>query len=49
MLGKDGEYHDVTPVPGAVLVNIGDLLQRWTADKYPSTVRAWLEMDSFVS
>ena len=29
-----------------MLVNIGDLLQRWTADKYPSTVRAWLEMDS---
>lgn len=37
IVGKDGEYHDVKPVPGAVLVNVGDLIQRWTADKYPAT------------
>lgn len=37
VLGKDGQYHDVPPLPEAVLVNIGDLMQRWTADKYPST------------
>nr|KAG5711088.1 hypothetical protein BaRGS_004732 [Batillaria attramentaria] len=37
ILGKDGEYHDVPRVPDAVLLNIGDLMQRWTADKYPST------------
>ncbi|XP_025098820.1 2-oxoglutarate-dependent dioxygenase htyE-like isoform X2 [Pomacea canaliculata] len=37
VLGKDGLYHDVTPLPDAVLVNIGDLMQRWTADKYPAT------------
>ncbi|XP_076466872.1 uncharacterized protein LOC143298078 [Babylonia areolata] len=37
ILGKDDQYHDAPPVPGAVIVNVGDLLQRWTADKYPST------------
>lgn len=36
ILGKDGEYHDVASVPGTVLVLVGDLLQRWTADKYPA-------------
>ncbi|XP_076466450.1 uncharacterized protein LOC143297826 [Babylonia areolata] len=37
ILEKDGEYHDVTPVPGAVMIFVGDMLQRWTADRYPAT------------
>ena len=28
----------VTPMPGAVLVNIGDLLQQWTSDELRATV-----------
>lgn len=33
-----GEYVDATPIPDTVLVNIGDLMQRWTADELKSTV-----------
>jgi isopenicillin N synthase-like dioxygenase len=28
-----------TPIPGTIVVNIGDLMQRWTADKLKATVR----------
>jgi len=31
--GRDGKFIPVTPVPDAVLVNTGDLLQRWTSDR----------------
>ncbi|KAK6169472.1 hypothetical protein SNE40_020521 [Patella caerulea] len=32
-----GKYIQATPVPGAICVNIGDLMQRWTADKLKAT------------
>lgn len=35
----DGSYIPATPIPGTIVVNIGDLMQRWTADKLKSTVR----------
>ena len=38
MLPVDGEYTPAVPIPKTVLVNIGDLMQRWTADKLISTV-----------
>ena len=34
----DGSWMDVTPVPGALVVNAGDLMQRWTNDRWPSTM-----------
>ena len=34
----NGEYTAAKPVAGTVLVNIGDLMQQWTADKLRSTV-----------
>lgn len=29
---------DVPPTPGALIVNIGDMTQRWTNDRWPSTM-----------
>ncbi|KAI0225731.1 2-oxoglutarate-dependent dioxygenase htyE [Lamellibrachia satsuma] len=34
---RDGEFVPATPMAYTVLVNIGDLMQRWTSDKLTST------------
>lgn len=34
----NGQFVPATPIKGTVLVNIADLMQRWTADKLKSTV-----------
>ena len=36
--GKDGAWHDVPAVPGAFVVNIGDLMAEWTNDRWVSTM-----------
>ncbi|XP_002740773.3 uncharacterized protein LOC100371184, partial [Saccoglossus kowalevskii] len=33
----DGTFVDAKPLEGSILVNIGDLMQRWTSDKLVST------------
>jgi isopenicillin N synthase-like dioxygenase len=38
ILGTDRAWHDVQPEPGALLVNLGDLLARWTNDRWLSTL-----------
>ncbi len=38
VLGDDGEWHDVAPAPGALLVNLGDLTAEWTNDRWKSTL-----------
>ncbi len=35
---RDGAWVDVSPQPGAFLVNIGDLLAEWTNDRWRSTL-----------
>ncbi|XP_070532477.1 uncharacterized protein [Ptychodera flava] len=35
---QDGEFIPVVPIEGTVVVNIGDFMQRWTADKLVSNV-----------
>ncbi|KAK2179380.1 hypothetical protein NP493_494g04102 [Ridgeia piscesae] len=35
---RDGEFVPATPMDGVVLVNVGDLMQRWTSDKLVSTI-----------
>ena len=38
VLGKDGDWHDVPHLPGTFVVNIGDMLARWTNDRWVSTL-----------
>jgi isopenicillin N synthase-like dioxygenase len=38
ILDADGIWHDVMPAEGALLVNLGDLLARWTNDRWISTL-----------
>ncbi len=33
-----GQWFDVPPMPGALIVNVGDMMQRWTNDRWPSTL-----------
>ena len=35
---KDGEWLDVPAIPGALVVNIGDLMAEWTNDRWVSTL-----------
>jgi isopenicillin N synthase-like dioxygenase len=36
--GADGNWHPVMPADGALLVNLGDALARWTNDEWVSTL-----------
>ena len=38
VLDVDGVWHDVQPADGALLVNLGDAMARWTNDRWLSTV-----------
>ncbi|MGZ8178209.1 isopenicillin N synthase family dioxygenase [Williamsia sp. SKLECPSW1] len=38
ILGSDDDWHDVSPAEGALLVNLGDLLARWTNERWMSTL-----------
>ena len=37
LLGRNGRWRDIRPPEGALVVNIGDMLQRLTNDRLPST------------
>jgi isopenicillin N synthase-like dioxygenase len=38
VLGSDGGWYDAAPADGALLVNLGDVMGRWTNDQWMSTL-----------
>ncbi len=38
VLGRDGQWHGVIPAPGALLINLGDMMARWTNDRWLSSM-----------
>jgi isopenicillin N synthase-like dioxygenase len=38
IMGTDGRWHDVAPVAGTFIVNLGDMLAQWTNDRWRSTL-----------
>ena len=38
ILRPDGSWYPVVPAPGALLINLGDLLARWSNDRWLSTM-----------
>ncbi len=38
ILGSDNTWHEAQPADGALLVNLGDAMARWTNDRWRSTV-----------
>jgi isopenicillin N synthase-like dioxygenase len=38
VLDANGGWHDVSPLPGALLINFGDLMARWTNERWRSTL-----------
>lgn len=43
--GMDGTWHRAPLVPGCALVNTGDLMQRWTNDRFRSTLHRVLPIE----
>ncbi|GAB5413515.1 MAG: 2-oxoglutarate and iron-dependent oxygenase domain-containing protein [Congregibacter sp.] len=41
-----GDWHDVVPHPGTVVINSGDLLERWSNGRYRSTCHRVLPRDN---
>lgn len=38
VMGLDGAWHKVPAIPDSFVINIGDLMQRWTNDQWKSTL-----------
>ena len=38
ILDREHQWHDVPPIPGTFVVNLGRTMTRWTNDRWPSTV-----------
>jgi len=41
---RDGYWHDIPPVPGAFVINIGDMMQVWSNDLYKAAIHRGLPM-----
>ena len=45
ILSPSGRWVDVPPVPGAFIINIGDLMAQWTNDRWVSTLHRVINPD----
>lgn len=43
---RDGFWHNIEPVPGAFVINTGDMMQVWSNDYYQAAVHRVLAMDA---
>lgn len=43
---RDGFWYDIPPVPGAIVINTGDMMQVWSNDVYHAPVHRVLAMDA---
>ena len=43
---RDGFWQDIPPVPGAFVINTGDMMQVWSNDIYPAPIHRVLAMDA---
>jgi isopenicillin N synthase-like dioxygenase len=43
---RDGYWHNVTPVKGAMVINTGDMMQVWSNDEYQAAIHRVLAMSA---
>jgi isopenicillin N synthase-like dioxygenase len=41
-----GRWHNITPVPGAIVINTGDMMQVWSNDVYQAPIHRVLAMET---
>ncbi|MCZ6881899.1 MAG: hypothetical protein O7F15_02685 [Gammaproteobacteria bacterium] len=43
---REGYWHNIPPVPGAMVINIGDMMQVWSNDTYHAAIHRVMAMDA---
>ena len=43
---RDGYWHNIPPIPGAMVINTGDMMQVWSNDIYQAAIHRVLAMDT---
>ena len=42
---REGYWHDIASIPGAIVVNTGDMMQVWSNDRYKAAIHRVLAME----